>query len=265
RRSPSYRRPDERGRGCEAPPPADHSPPPTTLHNAERPGFPRPLCRNFNRRFRRGLHHVHAAHAARHAGGCRLLLGGLGDDGLGREDVLRDRSRVLQGRADDHGRVGDAGLDQVLVLAGLDVQTVTLGAVPDLVDDDRALQARVVGELADRLLERADDDAGTGAIITLEVVHLDRLDCVQERYTAARDDALLERGASRLERVLDAVLLLLHLRLGGSADLDDSDAPGQLREALLELLAVEVGVGVLDLLLQLLDPSLDPLGVTGTV
>ena len=61
------------------------------------------------------------------------------------------------------------------------------------------------------------------------------------------------------------MLLLLHLRLGGSADLDDGDAAGQLREPLLELLAVEVGVGVLDLGLQLLDPGLDRLGVTGTV
>jgi DNA primase len=48
------------------------------------------------------------------------------------------------------------------------------------------------------------------------------------------------------------VLLLLHLGLGRGADLDDRDAAGQLREALLELLAVEVGVGVLDLGLELL-------------
>ena len=98
-----------------------------------------------------------------------------------------------------------------------------------------------------------------------KVVELDRVDGVQQRDAAARHDALLEGGAGGLQRVLDAVLLLLHLRLGGSADLDDGDAAGQLGEPLLELLAVEVGVGVLDLGLQLLDPGLDPLGVTGTV
>src|SRR5262249_47641527 len=94
---------------------------------------------------------------------------------------------------------------------------------------------------------------------------LDRIRGVDERDTAARHLALLEGGAGRLQRVLDAVLLLLHLGLGRSADLDHSDAAGQLREALLELLAVEVGVGVLDLGLQLLDPALDGLGVAGTV
>src|SRR5262245_17315892 len=137
--------------------------------------------------------------------------------------------------------------------------------VADLVDDDRALEARVVGELADRLLERTRDDRRTRPLVAVEVVDLDRLDRVQERNAATRDDTLLERRAGRLQCVLDAVLLLLHLGLGSSADLDDGNAAGQLRKTLLELLAVEVGVGVLDLLLQLLDPGLDPLGVTGAV
>src|SRR3712207_7798107 len=57
--------------------------------------------------------------------------------------------------------------------------------------------------------------------------------------SAARHDALLEGRAGGLQRVLDAVLLLLHLRLGGRADLHDGHAARQLREALLELFAVE--------------------------
>src|SRR5204863_472333 len=50
-----------------------------------------------------------------------------------------------------------------------------------------------------------------------------------------------------------------------SAELDDGESAGELREPLLELLAVEVGVGVLDLGLELLDPALDRVGVTGAV
>ena len=42
-----------------------------------------------------------------------VLLGHLGDDRLGGEDVLGDRGRVLQRRARDHRRVDDAGLRQV--------------------------------------------------------------------------------------------------------------------------------------------------------
>jgi hypothetical protein len=43
------------------------------------------------------------------------------------------------------------------------------------------------------------------------------------------------------------VLLLLELDLGRGADLEDGNAAGQLGEALGKLLAVVVGVGVLDL------------------
>src|SRR6185503_11924037 len=55
---------------------------------------------------------------------------------------------------------------------------------------------------------------------------------------AARHDALLEGRAGGLQRVLDAMLLLLHLGLGGSANLDHRDAAGQLGQPLLQLLAV---------------------------
>ena len=52
------------------------------------------------------------------------------------------------------------------------------------------------------------------------------------------------------QRILDAMLFLLELRFGGRADLDDGDAAGELCEALLELLAIEVRVGLFDLLLE---------------
>src|SRR5207248_8368975 len=156
--------------------------------------------------------------------------------------------------------------DEVLDLVRLDVQALAGLGPTHLVHDDRALEARVIGELADRLLERADDDRGTGTLVRLlDLVELDRLDSVQERDAAARHDALLEGGAGGLERVLDAVLLLLHLGLGGSADLDDRDAARQLREALLELLTIEVGVGVLDLGLDLVDATLDRIAVAVAV
>src|SRR4029077_16744124 len=118
----------------------------------------------------------------------------------------------------------------------------------------------------DRLLERTLDDLRARPLVgDLDAVEGDRLDRVQERDTATGDDALLERRAGRLDGVLDAMLLLLHLGLGRSADLDHRDAARQLREALLELLAIEVGIGVLDLGLELLDPRLDRLAVAGAV
>src|SRR5581483_329672 len=94
----------------------------------------------------------------------------------------------------------------------------------------------VVCELAERLLERSQDDLRTRPLIGIaESVEVDRLRGIEPRHPAARHDALLEGCARGLQCVLDAMLLLLHLGLGRSADLDHGDTAGQLREPLLEL------------------------------
>ena len=107
----------------------------------------------------------------------------------------------------------------------------------DLLDDDLAGRAGVVGDLAGRRLERLADDVDADLLVAFELELVERRDRLQERRAAAGDEALLDGRAGRRERILDAVLLLLELDLGGRADLDDGDAAGQLGEALLELLA----------------------------
>ena len=78
-----------------------------------------------------------------------------------------------------------------------------------------------------------------------------------QRDAAAGDDALFDRGAGRVQRVLDAGLLLLHLGLGRGADVDHRHAAGELGQPLLQLLPVVVAGGLLDRGLDLVDPALD--------
>src|SRR6202022_2956546 len=121
------------------------------------------------------------------------------------------------------------------------------GVLPPLGDHDRALYPGVLRDLADRRLERAlhDLDAGLDVgILGFEL--LDRLLGAQKRDAAARHDAFLDRSAGGVERVLDAVLLLLDLDFGRAADADHRDAARELRETLLQLLAVVVRGGLLD-------------------
>ena len=86
-----------------------------------------------------------------------------------------------------------------------------------------------------------------------------------ERDAAARNDALLEGRPGGLQRVLDAVLLLLHLRLGGGADLDDGDAARELRQALLSFSRSKsesvFSISAFSCLIR----ALIPLGVAGSV
>ena len=99
----------------------------------------------------------------------------------------------------------------------------------------------------------------------LELDLVERRDGLQERGPTAGDEALFDGRAGRRERILDAVLLLLELDLGGRADLDHRDATGQLGEPLLELLAVVVGGGLLDLGLDLGHAGLDLVRRAGAV
>ena len=84
---------------------------------------------------------------------------------------------------------------------------------------------------------------------------------VDEGGAATGDDALLDGRAGRGDGVLDAVLLLLELHLGGGADLDHADAAGELGDPLLQLLAIPVGIGPLDLGAQLRHAAGDLVGV----
>jgi hypothetical protein len=57
--------------------------------------------------------------------------------------------------------------------------------------------------------------------------------------------------------VIHAVLALLHFDLGRAADADDRDTTRELSETFLQLFAIVVGGGLLDLRLDLRDAGLD--------
>src|SRR5215207_9084765 len=180
---------------------------------------------------------VHATHLVA-AGRNRVPLGLVGDDGLGGEEEAGDRRGVLQRRARHLGRVDDALREQVAVLAGRGVQAVAVGQARDGVRDDARLETRVESDLLERRLDRDLHDVGTGRLVAREL-----------------------EGRERLRAVLDAVLALLELDLGGRTRLDDGDATRELGEAFLQLLAVVIRVGVLDLRTDLRDTTGDGLVV----
>ncbi len=86
---------------------------------------------------------------------------------------------------------------------------------------------------------------------------------IHQRDAAAGDDAFFHRGAGGAQGVLEAVLLLFQLGLGGGADFDFGHAAGELGQALLQLLAVVGGLGGLDGAADLLDAPFHLRGVAG--
>ena len=116
-----------------------------------------------------------------------------------------------------------------------------------------------------RILDRAADDVDADLLLGAELEAVERRRGADQRHAAARDDALLDRRAGRVQRVLDARLLLLHLDLGRRADADHRHAADQLRQPLLQLLAVVVRGRLLDLGADLLDAALDVRLLAGAV
>src|SRR5439155_9514509 len=129
----------------------------------------------------------------------------------------------------------------------------------------RPLVARVRADLAQRLLRRPAYDVDTDLLVATQLQIPQDLGCAQQSHAAAGNDTFLDSRASGMQRVFHASLLLLHLGLGGRANLDHCHAPGQLRQALLQLLAIVIRGGFLDLGAQLLDAAFDGLLGTGAV
>ena len=98
-----------------------------------------------------------------------LVLGQLAHRRFGGDEQARDAGGVLERGADDLGRVDHAGLDQILVDLGLGVEAHGLVlAVDQLAGDDGAVMARILGDLADRRLQRAADDVDAAGLVVID-------------------------------------------------------------------------------------------------
>src|SRR5581483_2233966 len=214
------------------------------------------------------LHHAaHAAHAAarRHRRHRRLLLRLLRHHRLRREHEAGDGRGVLQRRTDDLGRVDDAGFEKVGVFFGRGVEAESAFTFFNLLQHDRAFDTGVQCDAADRLFGRAPDDVDAPPLLLGHFELLEGDGGADERDAAAGDDAFLDRGARGVQRVLDAGFLLFHLDFSGRADVDDCDAADQLREALLELLAIVIRGRLVDLRADLLDAAFEIRLLAGAV
>ncbi len=116
----------------------------------------------------------------------------------------------------------------------------------------------LIGDLARRPGQRLAHDLDAGLlVVVLGAQALELLGGTQQGDAAARNDAFLDRRAGRMHRVVNAILALLDFDFGRAADADHRDAASELGQTLLQLLAVVVRGGLLDLRLDLRHAGLD--------
>ena len=139
------------------------------------------------------------------------------------------------------GRIQDAFLDHVAVLACRSVEAEIALARYNRIEYDAWVSAGVRDDLAQRLFNCALQDVdpdGLIVVVTGEIV--DRLNGANESNSATRYDAFFDRGAGCVQCVFDACFLFFHLDFGRSADLDYRNTAGEFRNTLLQLFLVVV-------------------------
>ena len=138
--------------------------------------------------------------------------------------------------------------------------------VLDLGQDHRGLVAGIRHDRTQRGFHRAQGHRDAVVLVFVVAFQvLDGLNATHQRHAAAGNHTFFHRRAGRMQCVLDACLLLLHLDFGASTDLDHGHAAGELGNALLQFFTVVVGGRFLDLHADLLDARFDVLLVARTV
>src|ERR1700674_4432158 len=194
---------------------------------------------------------VHSVHAAAVTAACwstLLLFWDLRYQRFGRQHQRCDRTRVGQCRAHHLRRIEHARLDQVFVLAGqCVVPEVVVLRVVDLADHDGTFFAGILGDLAQRLGDGALHDVYTDLLVTFQLQSVESRNATCQSNAAAGANPFLDCCTPRVHCVFDTGLLLFHFGFGRGTNFDHRHATDQLRQPLLQFLAVVVAGGLVDL------------------
>ena len=109
----------------------------------------------------------------------------------------------------DLGRIDDALLREVAVLAGLGIVAEgVVTRVEDLACDHRAILTCVLGNLSRWCLQRTPHDVNANFLVVVGGLEsIKRLQGAHQGHTATGDDTFLNSSAGGIQRIVDAVLL----------------------------------------------------------
>src|SRR5699024_5565098 len=132
--------------------------------------------------------------------------------------------RVLQRGTGDLNRIGNAGSQQVFVVAGRGVEAVPSFETADVFGNDAAFIASVDSNLLQRRLDSNLDDVGTGGLVVFQGQGSKCLIAsLHQRHAATCDDALFNSSLGVAHGIFDAVLAFLQLDLGRGTGTNDGN------------------------------------------
>ena len=175
------------------------------------------------------------------------------------DEETRYGGRRLKRCAHNLGRIDDALGHEVAILPGPGVVTISVGVLrQDLADYQRAVVAGIGRDLTSWPKERPPDDTDSVRLTLIDDLDvLQRTAGAKQGDAAPRQNAFLDRGPHRMQRIVDAVLSLPDLKFASAANPDHCDAARQLGDPLLQLFKIVIGCRLVDLGFDFLDARLD--------
>ena len=129
----------------------------------------------------------------------------------------------------------------------------------DSVRNNRTRDSAVVSDLANRCIQSTKHNINADFLVALGsfASRCDSVFTTKQRNATARKNAFLNSRTSRMQCIFDTGFLLFHVGFGFSTNADNRDATRQLRTSLGKFFLIVVAVGLLNLIGQLSDTSLD--------
>mmetsp|Transcript_7079 Transcript_7079/g.8152 ORF Transcript_7079/g.8152 Transcript_7079/m.8152 type:complete len:218 (+) Transcript_7079:647-1300(+) len=212
-------------------------------------------------------HLIHASHTTshrRHRSGSLIRLS-LDDYALCGDHERGYASGIDQCGSHNLERINNSSLHEVGVFSGGRIVSKTVG-FKQLADNNRTLDSSVLCNGLARHQKSVLDDLHTDLLVQVGgdgCVNI--LGSVEESSTPSWNDTFIDRSTSCIQGICHAILLLPHLDLTCTPDLQDCDTPGELGKAFVKLLSIVVRGGGVHRITDLFTASLKSGGLTSSV
>ncbi len=211
-------------------------------------------------------HSAHSTHTRRHSTtGRRILFRNLGNHTLGSQQHAGNRSGILQCGSGNLGGINNTSSNKVFILLGGGIETHCSFESLYMLNDYRTFTSGIIGDLTNRFFKSSEQNISAKRLLTFYVKCGKCFEASEISNATTRNNAFFDSSTGCVQCIFNSRLLLFHLNLSCSTNIDDSNTANQFGKSLLQFLTIIVRSGILNLGTDLLDTSGKLLFITGAV
>lgn len=173
------------------------------------------------------IHTTHAAHTTGHSWG-RFIFWQIANSGFGRDKQTSNRSGILQGRANNLGRIDNAGCSQIFIFFSLSIETdFVIIAIDQLTGNNGTVETSILSDLTNRSLQGAANDIDTTLLIFIDAIQtFKRFRCIKECRTTTRNNTFLNSCAGSMQSIINAIFAFFNFDFSCTANFNHCNTAG---------------------------------------